>query len=83
MRRPSYSGPIHTLEQAMGADLPVRVTCERCRRFRQMHAFELLQKVDGKVKTRPVNLLEPIAGFYCTGCKRSVRAVISAPLLRA
>ena len=78
--RNRYRGPIHTLEQARLADMPVRITCERCGNVRQMHAFELTQKLAKKNKDVAVNLLEPVAGFYCKTCKRSVRAIISAPL---
>ena len=80
MARPSYRGPVHTLEQARLADMPVRVTCTACGAFRQMHAFELEQKVSAKPQMRTLNLWEPLAGFFCKGCKRSVRAVVSAPL---
>jgi hypothetical protein len=74
---------VHTLEQARLADLPVRLVCSECGHFQQMHAFALLQKLSAKRRSRPVNLLEPLPGFYCRGCKRSVRAVISAPILAA
>lgn len=60
--------------------MPVRVTCTECGTFRQMHAYELAQKVRGKPRLRVVNLWEPIPGFFCNCCKRSVRAVVSAPL---
>ena len=83
MRQASYRGPVHTLAQALRADLPVRVTCTECGAFRQMHAFELSQKVSGKRHLATLNLWEPTPGFFCKGCKRSVRAVVSAPLKQA
>ena len=76
----TYRGPVHTLEQARLADMPVRITCERCGNFRQMHAFELTQKLKEKNKDTALNLWEPLPGFYCKFCRHSVRAIISAPL---
>lgn len=83
MAKASYHGPVHTLEQAVRADMPVRVTCAECGHFRQMHAFELTQKVGKNQKLRDLNLWEPVPGFRCVWCKRSVRAVVSAPLKEA
>jgi len=74
-----YRGPVHTVEQAMFADMPVRITCESCGYFRQMHAFELMRKLSKKRREKGVNLWEPVSGFFCRGCKRNVKAIISAP----
>jgi hypothetical protein len=78
--RKTYRGPIHTLEQARLADMPVRITCEACGNFRQMHAFELTRKLSRNRRDTALNLWEPVPGFYCKFCKRGVRAIISAPL---
>ena len=83
MAKPRYRGPVHTLAQALLADLPVRVTCEQCGWTRQMHAFELSQKLRSKRHLSTLNLWEPTPGFRCGGCRRSVRAVISTPITRA
>lgn len=45
-----YKGPVHTLEQAMFADFPVRITCAKCGHFRQMHAFAAMQLLSRKHK---------------------------------
>jgi hypothetical protein len=81
--RASYHGPVHTLEHALLADLPVRVTCTECSHFRQMHAFELTQKVSRNPRLRILNLWEPVPGFRCGQCGRSVRVVVSAPFKEA
>ena len=74
-----YRGLIMTLEQAMFADMPVRITCERCSRFRQMHAFALMRMLGAKRRQIGIRLGEPASGFYCRGCRQKVTAVVSAP----
>ena len=78
-----YRGPVHTLAQALLADMPVRVTCAECGHVRQMHAFALTEKTARHPKLRTLNLWEPVAGFRCGRCGRSVRAVVTAPLEEA
>lgn len=75
-----YRGAVTTLEQAMFADMPVRITRDSCGYFRLMHAFELMRTLSKKRKEAGVKLWVPVPGFYCRGCKRRVKVVISAPM---
>jgi hypothetical protein len=75
-----YRGAVSTLEQAMFADMLVRITCDRCGYFQQMHAYELMRKLSKRRKEVGVKLWQPAPGFYCRGCKRKVKAIISAPM---
>lgn len=77
MRYRRYRGSVQTVEQAMFADMPVRITCQRCSRFRQMHAFEVMQ-LDRKVAE--MKLWQPVSGFYCKRCRRKAAVVITAPM---
>jgi hypothetical protein len=76
-----YRGPVHTLGQAIFADLPVQVVCGHCKHFRQLHAFKLVQQIGNKADGRALPLFEPIKDlFYCRRCKKRVTAAIIAPL---
>jgi hypothetical protein len=72
-----YRGPVTTVEQAMFADMPVNIICQRCAHFRQMHAY-LLMRLNSKAAQIP--LWKAVPGFYCKGCRRKVTAVITAPM---
>ena len=65
-----YRGAVTTLEQAMFAQMPVRVACDTCGHFQQTHAYELMRKLSRKRKENGVKLWQPIPGFYCRGCRR-------------
>jgi len=76
-----YSGPIRTLEQAIFADLPVQVVCGKCKHFRQLHAFRLVQQIGDKADGRSLPLFSRIKNlFYCKRCRRRVTATIIAPI---
>lgn len=78
-----YKGPVTTLEQAMFADMPVRITCERCGHFTQMAAFQALRKLSEKRKEEGVKLWVAVVGlFKCKKC-HSPTAKISAPMQSA
>ena len=72
-----YHGPVTTVEQTVFADMPVIVTCQRCSRFRRMHAFQLKQM---KPDAGSIKLWRAVSGFYCRGCRRKVTVVITAPM---
>ncbi len=79
MRYKRYKGPVLTLEQASFDDFPVRITCQKCGHFRQMHAFEALRKLSNKRKEEGVKLWQSITGVFRCRCKhRTVK--ITAPL---
>jgi hypothetical protein len=63
----------------MFADMPVAISCNNCSWMRQMHAFEAVQKLRDKRKISDAPLGEPVGGFYCKKCKRSVTVTIHAP----
>jgi hypothetical protein len=75
-----YRGPVHTLEQAALADLPVQIRCESCGSTRQMHAFEFQQKISDRWKDKPFDLLEPTPGFFCKTCRKKTRIIVFATL---
>ena len=72
-----YRGPVQTVEQASLADLPIRVTCQQCGHFRQMHAHKLIRLSE---VTRALRLGEPVRGFKCQHCRHPVLVVIAAPV---
>lgn len=76
-----YRGPVRTLEQAIFADLPVQVVCQKCKHFRQLHAFKLVQQIGDKADGRSLPLFTPIKDlFYCRQCRKRVTASIIAPV---
>ena len=78
-----YKGPVSTLEQAMFADFPVRITCEKCGHFRQMYAFEAMRKLSNKRKAEDVKLFVAVVGvFKCGRCRHRV-VRITAPMQNA
>ena len=68
---------MQTVEQASLAQLPVRVTCQRCGHFRQMHAYKLIRLGQD---TAAIKLGEAVSGFRCRSCRCSVSVVILAPV---
>lgn len=72
-----YHGPVTIVEQAVFADMPSIITCQRCSRFRQMHTFQLKQM---KLDAGQIPIWTHVAGFYCKGCRRKVTVVITAPM---
>lgn len=70
-----YRGPVTTVEEAMWAGLVLHFTCQRCRRPRSEWAFNLCMRVPS-AKDIPLN--KTVNGFYCRGCKQSVKVYISA-----
>jgi hypothetical protein len=56
----SYKGPVANLEQAVFADMPVRIACKKCGHIRQMHAFRLIRLIGKRVEARRLPLRTPI-----------------------
>lgn len=77
-----YKGPVNTLEQASLADFPVRITCQKCGHFKQMHAFEALQKLSKKKPDGDVQLFVPVKGVFKCRCGHAT-VKITAPMKRA
>ena len=77
-----YKGPVTTLEQASFADFPVRITCQKCGHFRQMHAHVALRLLSAKRKEEGVKLWEPLTGVFRCRCKHNT-VKISAPMQSA
>ena len=73
--RPSYRGPINTVEHAFMAGMVLNIRCQRCRRSRSEWAYLLCFRGP---KARAMPLRQSVSGFYCQGCKRSVEVYISA-----
>jgi len=73
--RPSYRGPINTVEHAFMAGLVLSIRCQRCRRSRSEGAYLLCLR---RPKAKAMPLRQSVRGFYCQGCKRSVEVYISA-----
>jgi hypothetical protein len=74
-----YRGPVTNLQQAMFADMVVAILCNSCPGMRTMHAFKVIQMLREKRKIDNVPLGEPVAGFRCNKCRRSVTVTIRAP----
>lgn len=78
-----YKGPVLTLEQASFADMPVRITCDHCGNFKQMHAYSAMQLLSPKRKETGVPLFRPVSGlFRCRQCRRNT-VIITAPMQSA
>jgi hypothetical protein len=77
-----YKGPVHTLEQAMFADFPVRITCSKCGHFRQMHAFAAMQLLSKKHKAEDVKLFVAVSGLFKCRCGHKT-VKITAPMQSA
>ena len=76
-----YEGPVDTLGQAQFANMPVRVVCNECGHFKQMHAYTLIQLARGKIEASTLPLRVPLGGlFFCRHCRRRVAATIEIPL---
>ena len=75
MGAPRYRGPIETVEQAMWAGMVLRIACQRCSRPHSEWAYRLCLR---KPSAKQLPLNKPVSGFYCRGCKRSVKVYISA-----
>lgn len=78
-----YNGPVMTLEQASFADMPVRITCDRCGHFQQMHAYSALQKLSQTRKDEGVKLWTQLTGLFKCGKCRHRTVKISAPMQSA
>ena len=74
-----YRGPVTHLQQAMFADMAVAICCNNCSSVRQMHAYKVVQLLREKRKIDNVKLDEPVGGFHCRRCRRSVTVTIRAP----
>ncbi len=75
-----YKGPVNTLEQAMFAQMPVRITCEGCGHFRQMAAYNALRLLSKKRKDEGVPLWKAVEGiFRCRHCQ-GASVKITAPM---
>ena len=73
--RPSYRGPINTVEHAFWAGMVLSIRCQRCRRSRSEWAYLLCLR---RPKAKAMPLGRPVPGFYCQGCKHRVEVYISA-----
>jgi hypothetical protein len=70
-----------TLEQAMLADMPVRITCESCGHFRQAHAFKVIRWIANRMRDRTLPLFQPVSGvFYCGDCQKTVKVTTNVPV---
>lgn len=74
MSAPRYRGPVETVEQAMWAGMVLHINCQRCSRPTSEWAYRLLQR---RPKAKNIPLNKAVRGFYCRGCKRSVKVYIS------
>lgn len=76
-----YRGPVLTVGQAMFADLPVQVVCQTCERWKQMHAYQLVQLIGKKADGRSLRLATPIPDLmWCRKCRKRTTVMIVAPL---
>lgn len=70
-----YRGPVETVEQAVWAGLVLRINCQRCSRPYSEWAYKLCER---RPTAKTIRLNRTVSGFYCRGCKRSVKVYISA-----
>lgn len=69
-----YRGPVETVEQAMMAHAVIIITCQGCKHHKREWAWRLWQRAP-KAVTLP--LRQPVPGFRCRWCRRSVQAIIT------
>lgn len=73
--RPSYRGPIKTVEHAFMASTVLNIRCQRCHGSRSEWAYLLCLR---RPRAKELALRQAIGGFHCHGCKHSVKVFNSA-----
>jgi hypothetical protein len=72
--RKKYSGPLHTVEHAFMAHGVLRITCQRCKHYKQLFAWKVYELARDKIVGMPLD--KPISGFKCRGCGRGATVVV-------
>jgi hypothetical protein len=75
MGRKKFRDPIITVEHAFQAHAVLRITCTRCGHDTNKFAWKIYEARPNDLQN--MKLGQPIPGFRCRACRRSVAAVLT------
>jgi hypothetical protein len=70
-----YRGTVNTVETAMWAQRVLTITCLECGHKTNCWAYNINQR---GTAWAALPLKEPVRGFYCQECRRSVMVILEA-----